>query len=357
MFKYFLIIQLFFILILGSCDPFNTGFNSTEPAKNYKADNLTDYNSKNDILVMTWNIKFGGGRLDFFFDCYGNRSIMTKTEVMNNLEALASKINQVNPDILLLQEVDVLSKRSAYINQIQYLLNHTNLNYGTYASQWKADFVLSDGIGKVDSGNAILSKWEITESTRISLPLISEQDSLTQYFYLKRNILKAKIVMDSTEFYVLNIHTSAYSNDGTKKKQLDRFKTELDLINNSGEIFIAGGDLNTIPPGSDKLSDFPDSVCEDEEFQADNFTEEQTWLNDFYSDYTPAISLTDFANDNSLYFGHTTNKDGFWNRKLDYLFTNRIFSGGIVHQNTTSGGMETMPLSDHAPLIATFSVN
>ena len=109
------------------------------------------------------------------------------------------------PDILLLQEVDVSSKRSAYVNQLQYILDRTHLKYGVYASMWNAEIIPSDGLGRVDAGNAILSRWEITDAERIQLPLRTDQDALTQYFYLRRNILKAKIGIDEdTDFYAVN---------------------------------------------------------------------------------------------------------------------------------------------------------
>jgi endonuclease/exonuclease/phosphatase family metal-dependent hydrolase len=71
-----------------------------------------------------------------------------------------------------------------------------------------------------------------------------------------------------------------------------------------------------------------------------------------YAKYTPEIPLEDYQADNARYFSHTTDKNGFWNRKLDYVFTNGevVRDSGLVHQDTAQGGMETMPLSDHAPV-------
>jgi len=354
--KYLFLIPILFYIT--GCDPFNTQFDSTEKAKLYTSNEIHTTGSGTSLKIMDWNVKFGGGRIDFFFDCYGDTVNMTKEETIRNLQGVANKINEEMPDILLVQEIDIKSKRTAYVNQVQWILDHTEFNYAAYASQWKSDYVPSDGVGRVDSGNAIFSKFPIIEATRISLPLISVQDALTHYFYLKRNILKTKIDLGDSYIYVLDIHTSAYSHDGTKKLQLDRLKRELDEIDDNGNIFIAGGDFNTIPPGSEKLSDFPDSICTDEEYQADDYSTEQDWLDEFYSSYTPAISLADYAADNSKYFSHTTNKNGFWNRKLDYLFTNGIFiSGtGIIHQDNSTG-MDTMPLSDHGPVTVIFGVS
>jgi endonuclease/exonuclease/phosphatase family metal-dependent hydrolase len=258
-------------------------------------------------------------------------------------------------DIVLLQEVDIHSKRSAFIDQVQWLLDNTDLNYGVYASGWRADYIPGDGLGAMDSGNAILSRWPIADAWRIPLALRSAQGALTRYFYLKRNILNATIdIPDQTGFHVVNVHTAAYSKDGTKQKHIDRFKAELDKLNRLNALFVGGGDLNVIPPGSVQVNDFDDLVCMDEDFIADDFTEELTWLSPLYGSYQPAIPLDAYQLDNSRYYSHTVDAEGFWNRKLDYLFTNGEWQvgSGLVHQDLNSGGMATMPLSDHAPVSA-----
>ena len=138
------------VLPLVACDPFDTSFEPVEDAKLYAATDKTAAPDQVDELkVMTWNVKFGGGRIDFFFDCHGDRVILEKDEVITHLEGLAKKIRQVDPDVLLLQEVDIDSKRTAYVDQVQWLLDHTELNHGAYASQWRASYIPRHGLGKV----------------------------------------------------------------------------------------------------------------------------------------------------------------------------------------------------------------
>lgn len=343
-------------LALG-CDPFHVDFAAVEPAESYQARKLSAIpETPRSLRVMTWNIKFGGGRIDFFFDCFGDRVLMQRDEVTANLEGLARKIRQVDPDVLLLQEVDVRSKRGAFVDQVQWLLDHTALNYGVYASQWRADFIPSDGLGAMDDGNAILSRWPVTDATRIALPLREDQDALTAYFYLRRNVLTAKLQLpDGPRLGIVATHSDAYGNDGTKRKHIQRFHDEARRMAESTELVIAGGDLNTIPPGSTQRRGFSDSVCTDEDFVADDFTKEDGWLDKLYDDFAAAIPLSDYQADNEAYFSHTVDGRGFWNRTLDYLFTDGAWEegSGLVHQSEAQGGMDTMPLSDHAPLTAT----
>jgi len=231
------------LLLLG-CDPLVTQFEPVDDAVFYQAKQLTSSaDVPAEIKAMTWNIRFAAGRkIPWFGDSCGDRVILTADEVYAALENLAKRINDVQPDILLLQEVDVQSKRTAYIDQVQWLLDHTSLNYGAYATAWQAQYVPSDGLGRMDMGNAVLSKWKIEDAERIGLPQRGDQDALTRYFYLQRNMIKTKIKVPGLEqFYVVNIHADAFSTDDTKRKHILRFKEELDRLSSTGALFIAGG--------------------------------------------------------------------------------------------------------------------
>ncbi len=337
----------------SGCDPFHTGFEDVEDAVYYRSARAPEQAPlEGPLRVMNYNVKFGGGRIDFFFDCYGDRALMSRSEVLSNLAALARKIDAYDPHLLIVQELDVNSKRAAFVDQMQWLLDHTALDYGVYASQWKADFVPSDGLGAVDSGNAILSKYPLADAERIALSLRSDQSGLERYFYLKRNVLRARLVLpERGAVYVVATHAEAYAEDGTKREHIERFRAELDRLDDAGHVVIGAGDLNTLPPGSDKQFDFPDSACT-EEYVADDYRAESDWLDALYTRYEPEIPLADYHADNARYFSHTTDKSGFWNRKLDYIFTNAhvVEGSGLVHQDEASGGMDTMSLSDHAPV-------
>src|SRR5690606_34437808 len=234
--------------MVAACDPFQTQFEPSEEAVLYRAKQVREVPHQTRLRVMNYNIKFGGARIDFFFDCHGDEVLMTRATVEKNLSALAELIRAYDPDILFLQEVDIMSKRAAYVDQVKWLLDATDLNYGAYASHWKADYVPSDGIGAVDSGNAILSKWPLKNAERVSLPLRTDQSGIERYFYLKRNVLIADVELSSSVRLVAT-HTEAYSQDGTKAEQVRLFEEQL---NRAPGIVIGAGDLNSLPPGSEK---------------------------------------------------------------------------------------------------------
>ena len=359
-----------FLIIFVSCNSLVTKFEDIEPAVEYLASsiNSTADDSKDTISVMTWNIRFGAGRIDWFGDHCGDRVLLTESEVMGYLNQIVEKINELDIDILLLQEIDVDSKRSAYIDEVQYLLNETHLNYGVFASMWQAQVIPSDGLGRINTGNAILSRWKLSDSERIQLDLMTDQDELEQYFYLRRNILKTKIQIPFKDsFYAVNTHLTAFATDDTKKKHVEKYISTLDEINNLGLYFVSGGDLNSLPPlnGEEPVPDFCISdACSDETFHNENdggphkagsYFEyddgENTWLNPLYDNYISGIPFDEVYAD-TTHFTHSPGTSLDLDRKLDYLFTNMSKIDG-----SDSTFQEYKNISDHVPVMMLVGLN
>ncbi len=349
------------IAILVSTDWWVHHHDGIEAAEKYFAPGATPAPPKDTLTVMTWNIKFGGARIDFFFDCYGDRVIMTETEVLQNLAGLLRKIRQVNPDILLIQELDRFSKRSAYVDMLKYIADSTGLSYAVYASQWDVQYLPEKGLGRINSGNAILSRWPIDTAVRWPLPLVKSYPWWYREFYLRRNLLIARVRHPQLpNLWIINTHLEAYVPypDSTRYFQLQILKHLLDSLSQAGAVWIAGGDLNTIPPGTKKLRDFDDNACKDVDptFVADDYTREVDWLLPFYQAYREVIPLEAYQAREEDYYSHTVNSRGWWNRRLDYLFTNAYWIEGMVHQDSSKGGIETFPLSDHAPVVGRWTL-
>jgi endonuclease/exonuclease/phosphatase family metal-dependent hydrolase len=348
---------------LSSCEPLATGFDDEEGAVYVNATNINPApDTFSAIKVMTWNIRFGAARIPWFGDACGSRVILTEDEVYSSLKGITDKINEVKPDILLMQEVDLRSKRSDYIDELRYILDHSYFNYAVYGYQWKAQFIPSDGLGRLEEGNVIFSRWPVSDAVRIQLALRADQSSIERYFYERTCIVKAKVnIPGLNNLYALNVHTTAFATDNTKLDQINRFKSELDKINANGDLFVGGGDLNTLPPGSDTTDYCFQDACPGESFHqpgdnplhkdGSNYEPERTWLESYYTDYKPAIPLSVYQKDQYRYFSHTTRGTHFWDRTLDHIFTN-------YHWKDNSGRVlqETTQLSDHAPVIATFII-
>jgi endonuclease/exonuclease/phosphatase family metal-dependent hydrolase len=159
--------------------------------------------------------------------------------------------------------------------------------------------------------------------------------------------------------YAVNIHASAFATDDTKQKHIVQFQDELNRINTGGGWFVASGDLNTLPPGSDTTDYCIQDMCTWESFhtagdnpmhkEGSNYTPETHWLDTLYSKYKCAVPTDLYRNNQFDYFTHTTRGAHFWDRTLDYLFTNYqwLDNSVVTHQDATKD-------SDHAPVSVLF---
>ena len=96
-----------------------------------------------EITLMTWNIGYGalGKEVDFFMD--GGEMVITadKERVMENLSAMSAVMQNEDPDILFLQEVDVDSDRSQEINMEEYFQNELSGYNSSYACNYRVRFI------------------------------------------------------------------------------------------------------------------------------------------------------------------------------------------------------------------------
>ena len=351
------------LFLLVSCEPLATQFEEVSEAHFYQSYYLsTQPSAAPFVRVMTWNIRFGAAKSPWFGDSCGDRVILSEQEVVSNLQGLANLINTVQPDILFVQEIDIQSKRTAYIDQVQWLLNHTDLNYAAYASVWKARIIPSDGLGRMDMGNAVLSRFPITKATRYQLALRGDQDALTRYFYLQRNILETKINLPGDEqIYAVDTHLAAFSTDDTKRRQIEEVLNKLSEIDQSGGLFVLGADFNLLPPGSDSTDYCMEDKCPGESFhhpgddplhkEGSNYTPEITWLQGIYDAFTPAVDLSRYLANQPHYFTHTTRFNKPPDRKIDYLFSNGRWVTG-----SDSTIQSAITLSDHVPVTALLEI-
>jgi endonuclease/exonuclease/phosphatase family metal-dependent hydrolase len=137
--------------------------------------------------------------------------------------------------------------------------------------------------------------------------------------------------------------------------------SELNKTNSDGGEFVLGGDFNLLPPNSDSTDYCFEDICSDESFhqpgnnpihkEGSNYTPEITWLQPVYDSYLPAVSLTDYENNQANYFTHTTRLNTDWDRKLDYLFTNMSWKTGSEQTHS-----EVINISDHAAVSAIVEV-
>jgi endonuclease/exonuclease/phosphatase family metal-dependent hydrolase len=323
-----------------------------------------------ELTVMAWNVKYGAARIDFWFDYWGDRVQMSYEEVAGNMDDIYRLVREVDPDILLTEEIEVNSRRSAYYDMVQGMLEGTNLNYAAYIQTWNSRYVPSEGVGRIDLGNAIFSRYPITFAERIRQDDRTDQSGVTTAFYIHRMIGRAVIdVGASRQVAAYVVHTEAYDNDGTKGRQIRQIH---EVVSAESMPFVLGGDFNELPPTAIKLAGFPDEHPSTlgTEFEQPPYTPEL--MQPFYDDFLPWVTLDRYGateEEQSRFFTHTIagprhadaqGEPQTWNRTLDYLF---IGKGDAWKPDSTDVlqepgrlGIASDPLwlSDHAPVVGTW---
>jgi endonuclease/exonuclease/phosphatase family metal-dependent hydrolase len=355
-----------------------------DPLPIWRAKELTPAaENPTQLKVMAWNVKYGAGRIDFWFDFWGDRVQMTVDEVGTNMEAIYKLINEYDPDVMLNSEIEAGSRRSAYYDMIQGVLDHTKLNYGVYGLSWDSRYIANEGLGRLSLGNAIFSKYPITFGERIRQDDRTDQAPHVKYFYIHRAICRAVIDLGGgREVAAYSVHTEAYDTDGTKQRHISQI---FDEVKKETRPFIVGGDFNELPPicdervandcdGKLQLADFDDerAVAKGTDYAQPPYTPHV--MKPFFDELAPSVTLEMYGatrESQRRYFSHTTlgpdtptdadpSVKGFWNRTLDYLFVRKsdgwvADSTGVLQKPGDQGiASDPMRLSDHAPTVGTW---
>ena len=203
-----------------------------------------------DIKIMSWNIGYCGldQDVDFFMDGGKMVRALRKERVVDNANAISKEITNENADIILLQETDLSSKRSYYVDEKELITSLISKDYvSTYACNFRAGYVpypFPTTLGRVEGGLVSYSKFGITKAERIQLPIpFSWPMSM---FNLKRCLLVKRIKIENSdkELVVINQHLEAYDSGEGKIAQTKMLKEYMEAEYKKGNYVIVGGDFN-----------------------------------------------------------------------------------------------------------------
>ncbi len=205
--------------------------------------------SKNKAFtIMSWNIGYGalGDNADFFLD--GGKGVNTATHdrLSKNLERILSEITTVDPDFLLVQEVDRDSTRSHHVEEYEMIAADIPLHSSSFANNFKISFLPFPipPIGKVDSGIATYSKYDVDSAERIQLPVPFKWPTRTMN--LKRCLQLSRIPVKGSgkELVLINLHLEAFDDGEGKIQQTKALFSVMNAEASKGNYVIAGGDFN-----------------------------------------------------------------------------------------------------------------
>ena len=305
--------------------------------------------SKGDeIKILCWNIQFMAGKDYVFFydllDGSGPDEKPSKGSISKTITEVARIIEEENPDIILLQEIDDGSKRTNYEDQLKRLLSLISKEYISHSSAFyhKSYFVPHPRImGAVGMKLSTISKFNIKSSLRHQLQL--KPDSwIKRQFDLKRTVLETRFeVNGSKELIVFNTHLSAFSQGtDTLKKQVEQIYHLLKTNSDNGYKWVIGGDFNLLP-----VKKSYDNLRENEQ-QYYNIESELAILTERYA------SVPSLENAESLdpkWYTHFPNNPDIKapDRIIDYFFYSNNVK--LIENKVRQRG--TQKISDHFPII------
>ena len=160
------------------------------------------------LKVVTWNIAFG-------------------EEIDEAIEELSQSDELSAADILLLQEMDEAG--------VEAIAQALGLNYVYYPASVHSKH-------DKNFGNAILSKWPLSDPQKIILPHKNPKNNQI------RIAASALVDVNGELIPVYSVHTETYWLGGDARS--DQLDALLDDLQSSYEYMIVGGDFNTLTPGS-----------------------------------------------------------------------------------------------------------
>ncbi|QFJ55711.1 endonuclease/exonuclease/phosphatase family protein [Pseudobutyrivibrio xylanivorans] len=230
----------------------------------HRIDDMTaleiENNSSKDVLekdtsytIASGNLGFGAYSDDysFFMDGGTESWAFSKTAVYNNINGSIDVIKSLNPDLILLQEVDLNSTRSYHINEKDIILENlaktgTDKISTTFSINYDSPFLMypiTQPHGKTLAGEFTISSVNISKAIRRSLPI---EEGLSKLIDLDRCYAKNYIPVEGGVYLVLyNVHLSAYTTDpSTADNQVKMLNEDMLAEVEAGNYVIAGGDMN-----------------------------------------------------------------------------------------------------------------
>ncbi|MGG2399113.1 endonuclease/exonuclease/phosphatase family protein [Pseudomonas sp. SH1-B] len=303
------------------------------------------------LKVMTWNVQYLAGKEHvFWYDLPngdGPDERPSSEDLARTLDEVERILRDEQPDIVLLQELHDNAKASDYQDQLALLHERLADIYpcSSQAFYWKSAFVPHPQIlGSVGMKLGTLSRFQISRAERLQLPMLAS-NLLTRPFQLKRALLVSYLPLrGGGELVAINTHFDAFAQgEDTMQRQVQMTDKLLQQLQQAGQPWILGGDLNLLPPGQ-----FERLPVDQRGWYAAN-----SELQDMARRYPMIPSLLQASGvDQARWYTHFPNDPAASgpDRTLDYLF----YSPRLTPLASQVRQDDTLQISDHLPVIGRF---
>lgn len=287
-----------------------------------------DWQDQTDTLsIMTYNIGYMSGMTN-------NRSVETNYSLFDaNLEKAISLIDIYHPNIIGFQEIDFVSQRSFYQNQMDSIALRSEYAWGYRSINWDKRYVpfpywpTRNQFGNVLSGQAVLSDFQFFEVQTLTL----QRPDLPFYydpFYLDRLVQVTDIAVGDKILKVMNVHLEAFDKEA-RLLQAAKVKFFYDLYADRFPLLLIG-DFNSLPPGEGE-KDAMDIIMEGKHIRS-------------------AIDLEDYERSKSSYYTYSSEEP---KRMIDYI----LYNSNFIEKVESKVVGEAREISDHLPVYFKFYVS
>lgn len=281
---------------------------------------------KDHLTLLTYNIGHGQGikkqPTDWRDEVYTRQKLTELTKAIQN----------INPDLITMQEVDIDSNRTHHINEATWLAIKANYPYQACALVWDENYVpypywpINHQLGQTKSANCILSRYPLSNHRRFLFEKPKNNPFWYNWAYLERGAEIVDVDLGEKKFSLVNVHLEAFD-VSSRQEQAHELVNLLKTL--QGPVLVAG-DFNSIPP---------------EAVQKTNFIGDPE--SDYRQDHTIQIirsGIPEFTEAPASGFSFPADTP---NQRLDAIFAfqgAKILNGHIVN--------EAQLASDHLPVLA-----
>src|SRR5690349_19308723 len=153
------------------------------------------------------------------------------------LAELANLVGQTGADVVLLQEVDVGTRRSGGVDQPAELARRTG---------FRSAFGRTIDYDGGRFGNAVLSRWPILEARTVPLdgaPPAGADNGRHE----PRGALRVVLAAPQGRITVYDTHLDAFGGDAWREQEADSLVKLIARAREAGETVLVGGDFNSTP--------------------------------------------------------------------------------------------------------------
>ena len=297
------------------------------------------------IKISTWNIGYAGlgASEDFFMDDGQQSRPKDQSIVKKYMDGILETIETIDTEITMLQEADLYSKRSYYLNQLEKIAGLKSDESYSFAKNYDVKFVPVPfpPLGRIKSGIATFSEFNLIKSTRYAFEGNYSWPKSTVMLDRCFMVSRVNLVDSEEDLILVNAHFSAYDDGSLRASQLAAIKEFMIEAYNAGNYVIIGGDWNQTFEFIDTEA-FP--IYEEGKFYLPSVIKND-WLEEGWQwaidENTPTYRLL-----NTAYVEGETQVG--------------IIDGFLVSPNIEVKSIETLGLefkdSDHNPVIGTFQL-